>query len=90
MARGAKKRPIKHGTPGGYQVHWNRGQDPCEACRQARREYQQERRALGQENTTVQRKRNAAAYRARALLSQLHRREFLKLYREELAKEGLD
>jgi hypothetical protein len=89
MSRGAKKKPIKHGTPGGYQVHWNRGQEPCEACRQARREYQQARRVLGLESTVIQRKRNAAAHRARRLLTELHRKEFLLLYRAELAKDGL-
>lgn len=90
MPRGARKRPIRHGTPGGYQVHWNRGQEPCDKCRAARSEYQKKQRADNPTSTDAQLKRNAAAWRARKLLSELHRREYLLLYRSELAKEGLE
>lgn len=90
MPKGAKRRPINHGTPGGYQVHWNRGQEPCDKCRKARNEYQKQQRAGSPSSTDTQRKRNAAAWRARKLLSDLHRREYLLLYRAELAAEGLD
>lgn len=90
MPRGSQKRPIRHGTPSGYQVHLNRGQEPCQKCKTARYAYQKE---LRDKNTNGfadnQRKRNAAAYRARKILSELHRREYNELYRIELEKEGL-
>ena len=34
---GSARRPIKHGTRSGYQVHRNRGEEPCEDCKAASR-----------------------------------------------------
>lgn len=37
---------IEHGTIGGFQAHYRLGTAPCDACRQASREYKAARRAL--------------------------------------------
>lgn len=89
-AGGSRKKPIKHGTPGGYQTHWLRGQEPCEACSTAHLVYQQELRVRNTQGTINQRKRNRCAYRARMVLSQLHKAEYRKLYEYELQKVGLE
>jgi hypothetical protein len=34
--RGATRKPIKHGTSGGYWAHRRRGESACEECDQAR------------------------------------------------------
>jgi hypothetical protein len=33
------RQPIRHGTPAGYKAHRDRGEQPCDACRQARSRY---------------------------------------------------
>jgi hypothetical protein len=42
---GRFSKPIQHGTLGGYQTHHYRGEPPCADCRDARREYDRNRRA---------------------------------------------
>lgn len=41
---GTIRKPISHGTPGGYVAHRRRGEDACDACRQAHAAYRSERR----------------------------------------------
>lgn len=44
LRRGAPvsgRKPITHGTKGGYNAHRRRGEDPCEACRDANTLYMQ-------------------------------------------------
>lgn len=36
--------PEQHGSPSGYNLHRNRGEAPCRACRDARTAYEVERR----------------------------------------------
>lgn len=39
------RRPISHGTEGGYRAHRRRGEVPCDECAQAARDAKNERRA---------------------------------------------
>lgn len=89
MPRGAKRRPINHGTPGGYQTHWARGEVACKACKEAKAAKQKEMRTGGADWADNERRRKACTWRARKVLSELHRAEFLRLYRLELEREGL-
>lgn len=41
------------GKQSGYQVHRNRGEEPCEACREARRAYKRDLRARKQAERAV-------------------------------------
>lgn len=86
---GSKPKPINHGTPGGYQVHWLRGQKPCNACVVAHSDYQKELREKNTKGAQNQRLRNAAGQRARRVLAELHRAEYHELYMHELRKVGL-
>lgn len=45
--RGSVAKPIKHGTPYGYKAHKKRGEDPCDRCSTAYRDYS---RGWSQEN----------------------------------------
>ena len=36
-------RPIRHGTEGGANAHWRRGETPCPSCRQAANRGKRER-----------------------------------------------
>jgi WhiB family redox-sensing transcriptional regulator len=36
MRRATARKPITHGTPGGYDTHRKRGETPCPACTQAK------------------------------------------------------
>lgn len=87
---GSKPRPINHGTPGGYQTHWLRGQTPCKACAEAHSDYQKELRERNTQGAQNQRLRNAAAWRARKVLTELHRAEYRRLYEYELKQAGLE
>lgn len=40
-------KPVSHGTPGGYQTHWLRGELPCDDCRAAWNDDRGARRVRG-------------------------------------------
>ena len=44
---GPKLKPIDHGTRNGAMQHRRRGEAPCDACREAKRAYEYERRFGG-------------------------------------------
>ena len=50
---GRPRSPISHGTPGGARTHIKRGEDPCEACLEARREQSRQRWANRQRPVTA-------------------------------------
>ena len=71
------------GTQAGYQAHRKRGEDACEACRQANRSYMN---AYNRRNPGSQEKyREKAAVRDRALerLAHEYPERFMELYYEE-------
>ena len=43
--RVVRPRPIVHGSPGGANAHYERGEKPCDICRVAWAEYRRTRRA---------------------------------------------
>lgn len=49
------RRPRSHGTPSGYRSHRNRGETPCEPCREANRAYYREYRALTKRSVPAER-----------------------------------
>lgn len=54
---GRKRKPIKHGTYAGASAHLYRGEPPCDACLEAKREYAREyrRKVAAKEHTPVKR-----------------------------------
>ncbi|WP_282698049.1 hypothetical protein [Streptomyces sp. CC208A] len=44
---GSQRKPIAHGTFRGARQHYYRKEPLCEACRQAERDYQKQRRTGG-------------------------------------------
>jgi len=67
------------GTPAAYQRHVRRGEQPCDACREANRTYWRQwadRTGYGR-----------ARYRAMRRLADLYPDIYRRLLREELAKE---
>jgi hypothetical protein len=64
------------GTVAAYMRHWRRGEKPCEACLQAKRDRYKERDS----------ERALARARAMVRLRSEYPRRFQELVREELAK----
>jgi hypothetical protein len=78
---------MKHGTTGGYQGHIKRGEEICDACREAQHVYRQAYLARGGERIKRKQARNAAARnRALSQLAANHPDEYHELRLEELAK----
>lgn len=78
------------GTYAAYQRHLLASEEPCEACKQAAREYRRAYRKVaprGLADTTKARMR--ARSRARIKLSRLYRTAYEDLLAKELAKEGI-
>lgn len=76
----------KCGTYAGYQIHNRRKTPPCDACREANRLYQKERRKdpyIHQEEVVMNKIRSRALWR----LVDLHRDEFKILVEEEIQRE---
>ena len=69
----------RHGTASGYNAHQNRGEQPCDACALAKREYDARRRSA---TPTVNRGRALAKAQSRALavLKRNHLNEYHELY----------
>lgn len=80
---------VRHGTPSGALWHARRGEDPCDACRAAKAEYDRQWRAAPEK---VQRNRLHAGAQRRALkaLKDAHPEEYRRLYlafKENLLRE---
>jgi len=78
------KRPINHGTPGGYTTHQQRGEQPCPPCVEAKKVYDKTYRTSGRPQQ-LHRARATAQGRARARLVQAHKPEYDRYYEEEKA-----
>lgn len=76
---------INHGTYYGAQQHRKAGEKPCEECRKALDEYQNNyRRGKGQQSSRLY---SRARSRALTRLSKAHPEEYRKYYRAEIEKE---
>jgi hypothetical protein len=79
------------GTDKGYQRHRRRGQEPCESCRQAHRQYMADFRA-GRAHDAHGRESARARARSRALwrLANEYPDQYAAIYLEELVSEADD
>lgn len=79
------------GTYAAWQRHRNAGEEPCEACWQAKRAYQAAYRKIAPRRpaTKQRRARRNAEYRARVALTLRYPEAFADLLARELAKEGI-
>lgn len=80
---------VHHGTAAGATWHGRQGEDPCDACRAAKAEYDQRQRATPE---TTRRSRLHARAQAQALrvLKDAHPDEYRQLYlafKENLLRE---
>lgn len=87
MPQGVTRTGSRHGTTSGYTAHQRRGEEPCDACRAAKREYDA-RWLAGSEQTRRNRLHAKAQSRALARLRWLYPRIYDVLYDEE--KRRLD
>lgn len=78
---------IQHGTYRGAQLHYRRGEKPCDSCRIAKNEYQKEpdKRHRQSEMARTRRHRQAAQNAIRELI-QLYPKLYQELYRVEYMK----
>lgn len=82
----------RHGTPSGAARHSRAGEDPCDACRAAKSEWDKRWRS-SDEATRRSRLHARAQHRARSALAKLHPQEYRTLYlafKEELLREVAD
>ena len=75
----------KCGTYGGYQAHGQRGEERCDACKEASRRYQSQRRKTYPRAQAAEKAKEYARDRALRKLARLHPAEFRVLYDAELA-----
>lgn len=79
---------MKHGTISGNSAHINAGERPCEACLQAKSEYDRKYRARPGRPEKAK-KRSAARYKALQVLKERHPQDYRNAYqgwRERLAR----
>ena len=69
----------EHGTPAGYQAHKRRGDQTCEACRRAHRQYMQAWRQENPDREAQQRAAGRLRNRALAILGQRHAAELAQI-----------
>lgn len=79
------RKPINHGSYGGYQVHLRRGEQPCDLCSKAHAVY---KRAYRADPRSYRREKQAqkAADAALRELSHLHPDEYQALYTKHLGE----
>lgn len=75
---------IRHGTPSGAQWHSKHGEDPCDACRAAKAEYDKRQRAIPA-NTAKSRLLAKAQQLALKALKDAHVDEYRSYYLREKA-----
>ena len=73
------------GTDAGYQRHRRAGEDPCDPCKEARRNYVRSHRAKRGGIADSSRRLERARGRAHVRLSEMYPRVFARLLAEELA-----
>lgn len=75
------------GTRAGHVAHRTRGEDSCDACREAYAAYFTEYRKVNPDSTERDRSRGRAQQRAMRRLTRQFPKEFLAIMNEELANE---
>jgi hypothetical protein len=82
------RRPPEHGTYGGFQsLHRNRGEESCDACREARNAYMRERRKSNPQILRVQKERERVRNRALSRLARIYPDAYRALLSEEYRRE---
>jgi len=79
MTRDWSTTRTRHGTPSGWSKHKELGEEPCEACYQARQEYDR-RRSASPENLQRSRISARAQNKAYGDLAALYPEKYAKLY----------
>lgn len=85
----ARRQPINHGTPSGAQQHRVRGEELCERCKTAEREYQRNYLESNPELADRKRAIRAAKTRAQSMVVSRHWPEYLDLLTQEKEKAGI-
>jgi hypothetical protein len=75
----------RHGTTPGYSLHQELGERPCDACSQAKREYDQ-RLKSAPEQVRKQRLRASAQWAALKRLAHEESERYHAFYQEELSR----
>lgn len=83
MSTGEPRKGWRHGTHTGWARHIEEGTDPCESCRQARREYDARRKSATSLKIAA-RRHSRAQTMANTALRRAHREEYTRYY--DLAK----
>lgn len=68
---------VRHGTPSGWRLHKELGQHPCDACYQAKSEYDHRRKAIPEET-----RKSRLSARAQAKASTELRHQHWEEYQE--------
>jgi hypothetical protein len=76
------------GTHPGYQAHRKRGEDACEACKAANREYMNDWMARNPEKRAAYKQKAVIRDRALERLAREYPERFMELYFEEEARSA--